>query len=360
MPGQPQKGLTLITSMWEDTNGIDLIDLNGKLIHKWRVSLNKVLPEVKKLVNPLKDWDTIILGIMPYPNGDVIFVFENAGLVRIDKCSNVIWKIAGHFHHSIQEDDDGNLWVPGKKIHLQPVDRLPFFIPPIKEELLLKISPDGNILREISILDVFIKSEMETLFFVNTDGVLTRAVKDFSHINDIEILDETMAPQFPLFNAGDIMVSMRHLNLIVIIDSVTEKIKWWMTGPFHRQHDPDFQPNGRISVFDNRSDEAEGAILGGSRILSIDPVSRKVDIVYKNNPSNYFYTEIQGVHQFLPNGNILISESLAGRVFEINPQKEVVWSYINRYDEDEVYRVTEGIRLNEEFGNFAKGEMNCP
>ena len=191
---------------------------------------------------------------------------------------------------------------------------------------------------------------------MNTGWTLTNRVYDVTHINDIEILDEAMAPQFPLFNEGDIMVSMRNLNLIVIIDAVTEKIKWWMTGPFHRQHDPDFLPNGRIAVFDNRSDEAEGVKLGGSRILSIDPVSRKIDIIYQSNPKNYFYTEIMGKHQFLPNGNILITESLAGKIFEINSQGEIVWSYTNRYDEDEIIRISEGIRLNENFGNFTKGD----
>jgi len=353
-PGKPQKGLTLITSMWQNTNGIDLIDLNGVLVHKWRVSLNNIFPEAKLLPIPLKDWDTLIQGVLPYPNGDVIFIFERVGLVKIDKRSNVLWKLAHPTHHSIHEDKEGNLWIPGREVHLQAVGRLPFFKPPIVEELLLKISPDGKILRQISILNIFIKSGLEALFFMNTGWTLTNRIYDFTHINDIEILDETMAPQFPLFNAGDIMVSMRNLNLIVIIDSVTEKIKWWMTGPFHRQHDPDFLPNGRIAVFDNRSDEAEGTILGGSRILSIDPVSRKIDIIYQSSPKNYFYTEIMGKHQFLPNGNILITESLAGRIFEINSQGEIVWSYINRYDEDEVFRITEGIRLNENFGNFAK------
>jgi len=133
-----------------------------------------------------------------------------------------------------------------------------------------------------------------------------------------------------------------------------------MIGPFNYQHDPDFLPNGRIAVFDNRTDGAEGARLGGSRILSIDPVSRKTDIIYKSNPKNYFYSEFMGKHQFLPNGNILITESLAGRIFEINSQGEVVWSYINRYDEDEIIAISEGIRLNKKFGNFAQGEMKCP
>ena len=353
-PGQSQKGLTLITSMWQNTNGIDLIDLNGVLIHKWRVSLNTIFPETKRRPFPLKDWDTLINGVLPYPNGDVIFIMAEGGLVKIDKRSNVLWKLDHPVHHSIHEDKEGNLWVPGTKNHSQAVERLPFFQPPFAEELLLKVSPDGKILREISILNIFIKSGLEALFLVSSGKTLIRKIYDITHLNDIEILDETMAPQFPLFNEGDIMVSMNNLNLIVIIDSVTEKIKWWMTGPFNRQHDPDFLPNGRIAVFDNRSDLAEGEKLGGSRILSIDPVSRKIDIIYQSGPKNKFYTEYMGRHQFLPNGNILITETLAGRIFEINSQGEIVWSYINRYDEDEVIMVTEGIRLSENFGNFAK------
>lgn len=151
------------------------------------------------------------------------------------------------------------------------------------------------------------------------------------------------------------MVSVRNLNLIVIIDAVTEKIKWSMTGPYIRQHDPDFLGNGQISVFDNRADSKGGKILGGSRILSIDPATRKVHVLYEGSDKNSFYTTICGKCQHLPNGNILIVESDAGRVFEVTPSGQIVWSYINRYDEDEVYRVLEAIRLPKSYKNFTGG-----
>jgi transposase InsO family protein len=130
-------------------------------------------------------------------------------------------------------------------------------------------------------------------------------------------------------------------------------------GPYIKQHDPHFLPNGRISVYDNRADFADGKILGGSRILSIDPVTRKVNTVYQGDARNSFFSNMQGEHQYLPNGNILITEPDAGRIFEVTPSGEVVWSYINRYDEDEVYRVLGGTRYAEYYRNFTEGAAQC-
>ena len=36
--------------------------------------------------------------------------------------------------------------------------------------------------------------------------------------------------------------------------------------------------------------------------------------------------------QRLPNGNLLITVSEAGYVFEVTPERKVVWSYVNRWD----------------------------
>lgn len=361
IPDKTQPGITLLTGMWDELNGINLIRPDGSLIHKWRVSFNDIWPNpphVKKNAGT-SDWDTAIHGVLLYPNGDILFNFEYRGLAKVDKCSNVVWKLSRVTHHSIYENAEKNLWVPARNFHEQPEKRFPLLHPPFTEEMLLKISPDGKVLREISILDVFFNSDMAYLLTANSRPQ-TRLTGHITHMNDIEILEKSMADQFPLFQAGDIMVSLRWLNMIIIIDSITEKIKWSMTGPYIRQHDPDFLPNGKISVFDNRSDGHEGSVFGGSRILSIDPVTRQVEVLYGSNSKNPFYTEIQGKSQHLPNGNILMSEPLAGRAFEVDSSGEIVWSYINRYDEDEVYRLTDAVRLDESFGNFAEEPVKCP
>jgi len=125
-----------------------------------------------------------------------------------------------------------------------------------------------------------------------------------------------------------------------------------MTGPFIRQHDPDFLGNGHISVFDNRGGKASQGFFGDSRILEIDPVTRKASILYEGSDDNPFVTASMGNHQHLPNGNILITESKRGRVFEVNGEREIVWSYINRWDEDEVIVTYQATRYPDPYGKL--------
>ena len=48
-----------------------------------------------------------------------------------------------------------------------------------------------------------------------------------------------------------------------------------------------------------------------------------------------FYSEAWGEQQPLPNGNVLITESYAGRVFEINRAGDIVWSWVNHIGEQD-------------------------
>ncbi len=360
VPGKASDGVTFVTSMWDTTNGMELIGMDGSVLHKWRVSLNKIFPESTRPEREKQrgDWDVMLHGDHLYPNGDVVFNLEYEGLVKIDRCSRVLWTVPYATHHSVYEDAEGNVWVP-RIVFNQREKRFPLLEDPIHEEYLLKVSPDGKILEQISLLDTFYLSGQEALIIANGMLVTTRTGADILHANDIKILEKSLADKFPLFKAGDIMVSMRNLNLIVVIDRSTKKIKWSMVGPYIRQHDPAFLDNGRISVYDNRADYADGKLLGGSRILSIDPVTRNVDTVYEGGSRNSFFSNIAGKHRYLPNGNILITEYDAGRIFEVTPSGEVVWSYINRYDEDEIYTVAGGTRYPAHYSRFTEGASRC-
>jgi hypothetical protein len=66
--------------------------------------------------------------------------------------------------------------------------------------------------------------------------------------------------------------------------------------------------------------------------------------LYGNQPDQDIYTSIQGDQQVLDNGNVLITESEAGRVIEATPSGKIVWEYINRYSEKEVVLVSDAIR----------------
>lgn len=359
LPDKAQGGVTFITGFWDGNNRMKLIEPDGASVHEWRASFQEIWPDSEKPHSRIRDWDSEIHGAELYPNGDVVFNFEYEGLAKIDRCSNVIWKVPST-HHSVFRDAEGNLWVPGREQHFTYLERFPLLLPNIFEEFIIKISPAGEILRKISLLGIFYKSGQEAILFANGDFGTERLAGDIIHLNDIEILEKSMADRFPLFEAGDIMVSSRHLNWIAVIDSVTEKIKWHQTGPFIRQHDPDFLPNGRIMVFDNRADTISNSRLGGSRILSLDPVTRKVETLYEGDAKREFYTRGQGKGQPLANGNILLTEAASGRAFEVTPEKEVVWEFINRYDEDEILVITQATRYDNHYMEFAKGEEKCP
>ena len=127
-----------------------------------------------------------------------------------------------------------------------------------------------------------------------------------------------------------------------------------MTGPFIHQHDPDFLDNGHISVFDNRGGYVLGMDVGYSRILDIDPVTKMTKVLYEGSRAHPFGTYHRGNHQHLPNVNILIVESDSGRIFVVNDNGKIVWSYINRWDKKHVVYVYQSERYPEQYGEFAR------
>ena len=219
---------------------------------------------------------------------------------------------------------------------------------PFEEDYFVKVSPDGRVLEEISVLDLIYRSRLEGLLFANgahDTEINVPLSGDFMHLNDVDVLTEELAPAFPLFEAGDLLLSLRNLNLLMVIDPETQKVKWTRTGPFLRQHDPDFLPDGRISVFDNRRDGSGNHGFGGSRILSIDPRSSAGDVtIYGARPGQHFYTDTMGDHQPLENGNQLISESHKGHAFEIAPDGTVVWSWVNRWKDGSIGKIAQATR----------------
>jgi len=351
-PDKVMPGVTLLTSYWSETEwtaGIRLIDLEGKILHHWEVKANDIWPEsphddlAKNLKNKNNNY---VHGTYLYPNGDIILSISFLGLVRMNSSGDIIWKLPYRTHHSVFQDEDGNFWVSGAKWIESGNDReklFPGLNPPYVEETIIKVSPEGIILKEISLL--------ESLYNGNYQHLLHNYFLlhgDLLHLNDVEVLSSELAKEFPTLDSGDIVMSSRHLNSITILDQ-NGIIKWMCTGVFTKQHDPDFEQNGWITVFDNRSN------IDRTMIRSINPATNKVKTLYPTNPDQAFYTEAGGKHQKLANGNRLITEARAGRIFEISPQGETVWEWIHQpYDNEYVPEVLEGTRYNIEINNIAK------
>jgi len=124
------------------------------------------------------------------------------------------------------------------------------------------------------------------------------------------------------------------------------------------QHDLDFLANDKISVFSNNNDGTDsGSKLGGSTIIDADPATGETRVRYGGDPKQRMFTGIRGKHQNLENGNTLIVDSHGGRVVEVNPAGDIVWRFMNRYDDDNVALVIDAIRYPP--GYFKVGDWAC-
>ena len=206
----------------------------------------------------------------------------------------------------------------------------------------------------------------QVLLDAGLEGIIKSNVPRFDdvfHLNDVEILKKSMAPAFPMFAAGDIMLSGRNTNEIIVLDGKTHKVKWWRVGPMHGQHDPDFQPNGEITMLDNRTANPASKKNGytgggpGSRIIAINPSTYDYRELYTSNQYNKFYSAYRGKHQMLANGNILVTESEAGRVFEATPDGKIAWEVVSKYDDKSVGWLTSATRYPESYAGIGK---SCP
>jgi hypothetical protein len=129
------------------------------------------------------------------------------------------------------------------------------------------------------------------------------------------------------------MMSSRQLSRIYIVEKSSGKVlERFGPGPFFGQHDPHLLPNGNILVFDNGSYRTHGSgAIVHSRVLEFDMKTREVVWEYKDTPMYSFQSAFLSGAEILPNGNILVAEGGRGRIFQITPEGEVVWEFINPY-----------------------------
>lgn len=347
-PGKMQPGFTLISSNWKDFKwlpGLKLIDKEGRVVHSWRVDPTEIFPEQFLPFPDLMQFNPIT-GSYLFPNGDILFNLPRTGTARLDACGEVVWRLPVKSHHSIHRDDDGSFWISGTG-HNNATKPHPLWggdgPGPVLHDVILHVASDGTLLEEIDVLDLLQRS----------DSLLPYAIKfqqgrDPTHLNDVEPLSASMANEYPLFDAGDLLVSLKHLNLVFVFDPENDTVKWHAGGPFIQQHDPDYMGEGWIGIFDNHEDGTDrGTRLGGSRIVAFEPHTGASKTLFPTARADSFYTRHQGTWQRLSNGNLLLTESRAGRVVEVAPDGRTVWEWIHEpYNDSLVAEVYQSERYD--------------
>jgi hypothetical protein len=359
------KEFILLAGFFNKNNELRLIRRNGSIVNRWVVSFKEIFPDKNYFkFYPNTEWNVDIHGSIILEDGSVVFNFENYGLVKLNKNSEISWTLPCLNHHSIERAEHGGFWVPARRFFSEDsISPYPLFKPPFFEDYIMKVSEDGDIISEISVAELLHRNSLEPILTLTGSGEPMPMPtyhydirdKELFHLNDIEELYSAMADNFPLFEAGDLAISLRNRNLVIVFSPVTMEIKWWKIGPWVRQHDIDFQSDGTVTIFNNNTDGTpDGKLMGGSNVVKINPATGDSKIIFGAESWQVMHTNIRGKHQILPGNRLLITEHEGGRVIETDTNGSIIWEYINRYDEDEVAEITEARMYPDDYFNLSE------
>lgn len=259
------------------------------------------------------------------PDGSVLVVWDDVpGMARLDACGDPIWaKTDRIYHHSLERGVDGYwTWATANWYGAEDQDMIRF--DPMTGELKESINLIDDVIEKVH--ENRLKLTIPDDYRYKRDSHYGEQA-DLFHPNDLEELLPGMAAAFPLFEAGDLLVSLRNIDALAVIGRKSGAVKWIAYGPWRDQHDADFQPDGTISVFSNNTDRFR------SQLISVNPMTGVARDLFAGTGLS-FDSFIMGKHEHLPNGNWMITPTIQGRVIEATPEGRIVREYNNILNED--------------------------
>jgi len=293
-----------------------LIDMKGNVLHRWQKDLSAVWPKGRTGYPASEFYKSYWRRAQLLENGDVLAIFMDYGLIKLDKGSNLLWAYEGGVHHDLFRLANGNIYILSRELKKRDDLQLESWETKraIWDDAITILSPEGKELRKVSLIDCFLRSEYAPLL------EHVKMSPDVLHTNSIKPILEDRPP---LFKKGQVLVSFRDIHALAVVDMEQEKIVRAVTGQWKYQHEPWLLHNGNVLLFDNRGNH------GTSRGLEFDPVTQKIVWSYGGHSGEKLYSREAGAIQRLPNGNTLMTESDRGRGVEVTPDGRVVWEFVN-------------------------------
>jgi hypothetical protein len=310
-------GFTLFSPMTQVPGNTWLIDMQGRLVHRWK----------------LPGWVRLHADLLP--NGNLLTAVEDVNAppssaptvakkaVEIDWDGHVVWQYDDPLMdaHDRKRSMNGNTLIMKyaevpKEIAAKVKGGIPL------GELAERVGDVlfGNVIREITPKG---KIAWEWLGYEHFDPELDAIAPlqkrlVWPGINSLEELPN-----------GDIMLCSFGCDNLFIIERKTGDIKWrWGKGHISMPHNPTLLDNGNILVLDNNRFHTQYFPPDYSRLIEVNPKTNEIEWEFKEeNPVDFVTTYIGGCER-LPNGNTLACEGAMGRFFEVNTMGEIVWEYI--------------------------------
>lgn len=392
----PEKCWSGYTLMPIKKVGAVLIDMNGNVVKVWKNFQgfpNKLLPggyvmgslglrdsaysyQDQMDVTQL-DWD-----------GNVVWTFNHKEYIE-DEGQEPRWMARQH-HDYQREGNPVGYYVPdmepktdgGSTFILCHTDVYNKRISDkrLLDDTIIEVDWEGNIVWEWTVNDHFrelgFSEAAKNVLFRNPNVHYTQngEMSDWMHINSMSVLgpNKWYDQGDERFHPDNIIWDARESNIMAIISKETGKIVWQIgpdfttskelraIGQIIGQHHCHMIPKGlpgegNVLLFDNggwagygmpdrmSKDGTKVDIRDYSRVIEINPVTLKVEWSFKASDikagmmplveNTSFYSQLISSAQRLPNGNTLITEGCFCRLFEVTPEKEIVWEYRVPFEE---------------------------
>jgi hypothetical protein len=316
-PKHSYRGYTLFTN--QRGTQTNLIDMEGQICHRWQadegITYSYLLPNGNLLLrtNPAEQAG----GTEHLGGARTVLAGASTALLELDWESNIVWEYRSpdmYLHHDFERLPNGNtlilLWTPIPNELAAQVKGGFGDTGVMFGDVVQEVTPEGTIVYQWNSWE---NLDIETDVICHLEGR-----REWTHQNALNVTPD-----------GDLLVSFRQTSTVGIVNKESGEFTWkWGPGEISHQHCPTFLENGHVLLFDNGPHRPG---VSYSRIVEVDPATNEVAWEYKGDPPISFYSyQISGT-QRLPNGNTLICEGGAGRIFEVTPNNEIVWEYVNPF-----------------------------
>lgn len=295
-----------------------LIDLNGDVVHTWEA------PYPPGMYGYLSDRGTLVYnGRTSEARNDFIgqSPWKGGALVEMDWNGEVLLEVRHPDHHH-----DGRLLRNGN-VALLCMTAIPRGLAARVVGGLPRTEHEGEMYADY-VVEITPAGEVVWEWFSwehldpETDSIDYAAEHraEWTHGNTIAEL-----------SSGDLMVSFRNISTVAIIDRRSGQVSWKVGPPLlAQQHAPVELQSGNLLIFDNGTHRSNHPVPF-SRVVELNRASKEIVWSYQERLAFNFFSPYISNAERLFNGNTLICEGNFGRLFEVTPEGELVWEFVNPY-----------------------------
>ena len=255
-----------------------------------------------------------IFGVSKYSDGDLLAVFHfrythpyGGGVARIDRSGKPVWYRPDYSHHRPHLTDGEVVLVPGRRrdsstdttgLPGEIRDRFAKFCPGWHNAAVNVIDPGSGrrLPKEISVFAAILQSPYAPLLLQVDPCNPTHVNSVHLHVNSVHLMGEDAASAG--LEPGDMVVSMRRLDVFAILDRDTHRLKRMVHGGFKKQHSVLHFEGSRFLMLDNEGGRTADGARRISRLLMVDAASGEETAIFPNHRTpghlRELYTPLSG------------------------------------------------------------------